>query len=497
MKNETRFLALLTMFASFSISALGRQTRFSKGGHLVPLLAAAVPFADQSSAGARSAGADSPDQAETLYRDAMHALDSQQWPTAVKDFSQLAGLHGKRCDEALYWEAYAQNKQGQRANALATIGQLENSYPRSHWLDDARALALQLRQASGQSVSPERQPDDQLKLLAINGLMNSDPDQAIPLLAKLIASNQPVTLKERALFVLTQSGSPKARQAVDDIARSNPDPVLRSKALDDLALFGGEQSRKLLAEIYASSNDVQVKQHILHDFMISGDRQQLLDVAKTDKSHKLREAAIIQLGLAGGQAQLGQLYQQETNEDVKKAILRGMFLGGNQERLYEAARSDRDPELRREAIHDLGLMGAKNDLEQLYRQASANYHQESALYIKKEILHSMFLEHDSQTLLEVARTETNPELRLEAIHSLGLIQDPQTSEALVSLYASNHDQATRKAIVEALFIQGNAHALVELARKENDPEMKKAIVGRLSLMHSKEATRYMLEILNH
>jgi hypothetical protein len=37
---------------------------------------------------------------------------------------------------------------------------------------------------------------------------------------------------------------------------------------------------------------------------------------------------------------------------------------------------------------------------------------------------------------------------------------------------------------------------VELARKETDPNMKKAIVQQLSLMGGKEATDYLVELLN-
>lgn len=45
-------------------------------------------------------------------------------------------------------------------------------------------------------------------------------------------------------------------------------------------------------------------------------------------------------------------------------------------------------------------------------------------------------------------------------------------------------------------MQGNARALIDLARKETDLSMKKEIVGKLSLMGSKEATEYMMELLN-
>ena len=41
----------------------------------------------------------------------------------------------------------------------------------------------------------------------------------------------------------------------------------------------------------------------------------------------------------------------------------------------------------------------------------------------------------------------------------------------------------KKAIVNALFIQDNATALVEIARKETDLNLKKAIVNQLSVMH--------------
>ncbi|MGA2742298.1 MAG: HEAT repeat domain-containing protein, partial [Bryobacteraceae bacterium] len=66
----------------------------------------------------------------------------------------------------------------------------------------------------------------------------------------------------------------------------------------------------------------------------------------------------------------------------------------------------------------------------------------------------------------------------------------------VAMYSSEPDPALRGEIVNALFIQGNAKAMVDLARKESNPEMKKTIVSKLSIMGSKDATEYMLELLN-
>jgi HEAT repeat protein len=108
----------------------------------------------------------------------------------------------------------------------------------------------------------------------------------------------------------------------------------------------------------------------------------------------------------------------------------------------------------------------------------------------------MFIGGNSDKLMEVARGEKDIRLRRAAIHSLGLMGGEHTGAALAAMYTSESDAALRGEIVNALFIQGNAKALVDLARKESNPEMKKAIVGKLSIMGSKDSTEYMLELLN-
>jgi hypothetical protein len=68
-------------------------------------------------------------------------------------------------------------------------------------------------------------------------------------------------------------------------------------------------------------------------------------------------------------------------------------------------------------------------------------------------------------------------------------------DALVSIYKSGQNREVRDAVLNALFLQQNGKALVDLARGESNPEMKQEIVQKLSLVHSKEATDYMMELL--
>jgi hypothetical protein len=108
----------------------------------------------------------------------------------------------------------------------------------------------------------------------------------------------------------------------------------------------------------------------------------------------------------------------------------------------------------------------------------------------------MFLTGNSDKLVEVARSEKDPSLRAAAIKSLGLMGAGKGGGQLTSLYAGEKDQDVKRTILNSLFISGNVDGLLEIARKEKDPELKKEAVQKLSLTGSPKATEYMMEILN-
>src|SRR6202048_407704 len=297
------------------------------------------------------------DHLTELYDEGREALDEDRYDRAEAKFGQLAQMSGNQTDAALYWKAYAENRLGKRDTALATIAELKRRFPQSRWQKDAAALEIEVRQSSGQPVHPEGQKDDELKMLALHGIMNSDPERAMPLLGKLLESGS-VSPKEKsqALFVLAQSGSPQAREILGKIARGQSNPELQRKAVEYLGLFGGAEARKTLAEGYASRSDASGKHAILRSYMIGGDHDRLFAAAKSEKDESLRREAIRQLGLVHGTSELEQLYKTETSSDVRRGILQAFFLAGDSGRLVQAAQSEKDPELRRAAIRNLGLV---------------------------------------------------------------------------------------------------------------------------------------------
>jgi outer membrane protein assembly factor BamD (BamD/ComL family) len=367
---------------------------------------------------------------QELYDDGREDLDEDRYDQAAAKFKQLADMNGPQTDAALYWKAYAENRRGRRDAALATIADMKRRFPQSRWQKDASALEIEVKQSTGQPVKPADQSDEELKMLAIQGLMNSDSERALPLLEKVINGSASPKEKSKALFVLAQSGSPQAREILGRIARGQTNPDLQRKAVEYLGLFGGAEARKTLADVYASSGDASVKHAILRSYMIGGDHERLFQAAKGEKDDSLRREAIRQLGLVHGTSELEQLYQTETSSDVRREILQAFFLAGDSGRLVKAAQGEKDPELRRSAIRNLGL-----------------------------------------------------------IHS------EDSGKALQEIYNRDADHSVKEEVLNAYFLQGNAKALVAIARSEKDPELKKTAVSKLSLMHSKEGTDYLMELL--
>lgn len=373
------------------------------------------------------------DREEQLYDSATDMLDDEQWSKAAATFQKVTDMRGAHADAALYWKAYALSKSGHRTEAMETLVTLQKAYPKSRWIEDGKQLELEIRRNTGQPVDAkkvESVEDEDLKLMAINSLMQTEPERAIPLLEGILSSPKAsAKMKERALFVLSQSSSQKATDILVRMAKSG-NPEVQSKAVRYLGIMGSERNRQILYDIYTSTGDVALKKSILKSFMVSGDRTRLLNLARNEQNPELRGDAITQLGVSGARNELAELYSSEPSIELRKKIIQAMFIGGNAEKLGEIARSER-----------------------------------------------------------------NEELRLTAIKNLGLLGGAKTGQILVSMYQSDPNPEVRKACVNGLFLQNNGAALVQLARAEKDPEMKKSIVSKLSIMHSKEATDYLLEFL--
>jgi HEAT repeat protein len=308
------------------------------------------------------------------YESGKSALDNHNYERAVEIFNRVIDSRdfrnpSSRADGAYYWKAYALNKLGKRDEALAALAELSKQFPQSGWLNDAKALQAEVQQAKGQPLSPENQADEDLKLYAINALMNSDSERAIPLLEGLL--NNPKMspkLKERALFVLAQSRTDKAHEIVGRYAKGASNPDLQLTAVQYLGTYRSNESRALLADVYKSATDLTVKRTVLRSFEVSRDVEHLTGIARSEQNVELRGEAVRQLGnIRDDQAvaSLVSVYGSESDKDIKAEILNSLGNQGAVKQLIECARKETDPELKRTAVRKLSQMKSKEALDYL------------------------------------------------------------------------------------------------------------------------------------
>jgi len=348
------------------------------------------------------------DRETAQYDRATEALDDHDWQRAAAVFRAVANLRGEHADAALYWLAYADNKKGLRGDALAALDELEHSYPKSRWIEDSKALEVEIRQSSGQHIEVRHLSDVDEKLIALSGLMDSDPDQGVRVGEEILRTTDVAKVKDGVLFVFSQSGNPRAISIVTKTAKDTKSPELQKKAVRYLAIVGGDETKKALNEVYATSKDVVVRRAVMKAYLITGDRVQLLTLAKTEPDADLRADAVTQLGAMGAKNELVDLYKNETTTPIRKRIIQAMFISGDSEKLLEIARTEKNPELRAAAIRNIGFTGGgkASSLVSLYDG-------ESETSVRRAIVQSLFFMGGVKQLRQLEQKEKDPELREE------------------------------------------------------------------------------------
>jgi HEAT repeat protein len=310
-----------------------------------------------------------------LYETARNLIEQEQYAKALGQLDTLiARFDGKsvadsianRVDAAMYWKAYALGKQRELTEALNTLQLMQTKFADSRWLKDAMALKVEVMQASGQAVSPDSQTDEDLKLLALRGLMQSDPDRAVPMIEQVLSGSSSVKVKENALFVLSQSRSSKARDILANVAKGGANPDLQLKAIRYLGVMNSPGNDQILEDAYRSSSDEAVKRAIIRSFMVSGNRARLAAIAgDANSTPALRGEAVQQLGVMRAGDELGRLYARESAPEVKKRIIQGLFISRDATRLVELAKAEKDLELKKDIVQKLSLMKSKEATDYL------------------------------------------------------------------------------------------------------------------------------------
>jgi len=439
------------------------------------IAATAAPRADAVPLPAAPADVDTTAGRSELYREGQRALAENRYADAATLFARLAAEGTGEADAALYWKAWAEARAARKAAALATIRELLASHPESAWADDAEALEIELRGAPRaprppRAPEPPRTPrpeaatappaprgpvppvapapprearearssrqgrsalseDEELKLYALDALMQVEPDKAIPVLERFLAGDQPLRLKQRALFVLSQSESPRAREILLRTVREGTPEELRIEAVRTLGIAGEAEDVAALATLFGSSSPRSVRAAVLEAFMIADAAAPLATAARTDPDPEIRARAIDMLGAMEAREELRALYESEREPALRRRLLQAFGVAEDVEGLTRAARSETDLEVRLAVIEALAI----TDSDAAVRPLLDLYRGSSEPRIRRKVAEALMVQEQAAALITLFREEKDPELKRAIVQFLGMVESDEAEQVLLEV----------------------------------------------------------------
>ena len=155
-----------------------------------------------------------------------------------------------------------------------------------------------------------------------------------------------------------------------------------------------------------------------------------------------------------------------------------------QEAIAKIARESNDPELQADAIRMLGISSNQPSLDLL----ASLYRESDSVEVKKAVIEAYMIADDSgdleDTMVDLLKTEKNPELQKDIIHTLGLMD---ATDALRELYPTLADHETKDAALEAFFLAGDSQTLRQVLETETDPKLRKTAIQGIAMEDDRDA----------
>jgi HEAT repeat protein len=405
------------------------------------------------------------DPEDDLYRQARRALARQQYQEAARLFMELRQRYSRSAytGDAYYFEALARYREGSSSNltrARELLSEQAELFAEAATRADARTLearimgaaarrgdataTAQVRERAAQSCEGE---DMAVRSAALSALLSMDSERAVPILREVLQARDACSseLRRQAVFLLAQHMTPETVDVLVDLGHRNPDPdpEVREVAVFWLSQVDDPAALDALMEILSSgqaSGEIQERALFAIAQSDSPEARSVLEsfARRADTPPYLRENAIFWLGQSEGSLTfMREIYGSLDDPELKERVLFGIGQSDDPEArawLLERALDASEPmEVRRSALFWAGQSGlAPAQVVRIYRTAEDRELREHAILVLSQA------GEEDQTaavdaMMEIARTETDPELKERVVFWLGQSDDPRVPEFLLEL----------------------------------------------------------------
>jgi len=410
------------------------------------------------------------------YREALKTLQVQleQYPDAathqeaeslaIRVQAELARLGDPRAAEAMQREAARMQAEMERevqreleraerdvvraqADLSRQQAEIERAEARMHQQQESQMQREQLAERERQhAVQEAARREAEMKVYALQALMESDPETAIPILENILKTrtDENAALRQQAVFLAARLDDNK--QATDlmlDVLANDPDPEVRMHAAHWLARSDDPRAAAALRSA-AESGDPGLQEAAVFAIAQKPGPESaaaLRDIARRPGVDPGVRAMAIH-GLAQNPSPentryLMDLFETLPADDVeaREAALFALAqspAGVNGDFLYRiAADPDQDPEIRQMALFAAARSGGISAAQfgQLYRDADSREEKEQLMFALTQSEDPAAFD----VLLEIARTETDPELKQNAVFWIGRSDDPRARDLMLEI----------------------------------------------------------------
>jgi len=435
------------------------------------------------------------DVADSLYRAARQALNRDDNERAAELFRNIRDRYPRSTyvPNTYYWQAFALYRAGAEDNLRAARDALRTQasrYPKATTRRDAEVLLRRVQGALARigdsdaaeeltaeaesmalptgpviaavppvgavtavppgpgrrSGSESCDDDDDIRIAALNAILQMDPERAVPLLKTVLARRDEgsVCLRRKAVFLLSQKRTSETSSLLLKIVREDPDQEVREQAVFWLSQVPGDETVAALDSILRdprTDEEIQDKaifalsQHrsaragsILRDFATRG-----------DVSCDIREKAIQWLGQNRAPENadfLKGLFSKVEGCDLKEKIifaLSQMRDASNYRWLMDIALNEHeDIEIRKKALFWSNQGGNRADIADLVRLYDSMKDRE--MRDQLILLYSQRREDAAlDKLFQIGKTDPDRELRKKAIFWIGQSHSPRAAQYLQEL----------------------------------------------------------------
>ena len=288
-------------------------------------------------------------------------------------------------------------------------------------------VAFATSNVTAQSNSPT-QDKEELQMMALEALMASPSERALPALIKLLDGNGSDELKESALFVLGQIDHPDASARLLAYAHDGGGEI-QLEAIRMIGMNGDEAALAGLPALYQAGNE-DVREAVLEAYLISGNTEGVFNLAMNATDEDDYEDAVEILGAMDAHEELSRLREEK---GISDALITAYIISGNDVELRKLAMDSSNIELQVEAIEALGIVGGPGVDTALADIYTSSDNED----IKEAALTGLMIGNYDETMLGLYRSSDSNSEKRDILEMLVILDSDAAMEVINSALAGD------------------------------------------------------------